>query len=60
VIEFKVASLSRKESLPSALESAMAQIKSRGYADALKSEGITHVRLIALAFSNKQVLAQLQ
>jgi len=60
VIEFKVANKLRKEKIEAALESAMGQIETRDYATQLQTQGIQSVRLVALAFANKTVRAQVK
>jgi len=60
IIEFKVVRKKSKESAAQALKSAMEQIKTRDYMVHLKDKGITHMRLLALAFSSKRVAIQIE
>jgi len=56
VIEFKKVLIDRKETLDSAAEKALEQIRNKHYAQELKSLGIRRIKALGIAFQGKQIL----
>ncbi len=58
IIEFKSVNMDENETVATALEAALAQIKAKKYETELKERGLTRIKKLAIAFLGKEVFVK--